>query len=432
MRLLLIILMAMLSLPFVNGQTREEIREFFEEGEYFFSRGDYQEAAYYYRKVIDKYPDNPNYNFKLGECYLNIPGNEILAIPYFEKAAEKIVAKNKYRRKDIEETNAPLHALFYLGNVYRMNNQLDDALKVYVTFVNSPYYIGNYNETIVDNEIKACERAKIIKDSPIDITEQVLDSVVKTTGSELNPVVSADGNFIVFTRRLKFYDAILFCEKQDQSWSPPMNLNPLIGSDGDLYPTCLSPDGTALYLVKKNAQNNDIYVAYRTGSAWSKAEKLNKYINTKADEQSAWISSDGQTLWFVSSRRGGYGGTDIYFSRLDKNKNWGKAHNPGKTINTALDEESPCLTGRDNILFFSSKGHDSMGGFDIFYSEIQAGNWSKPVNLGFPVNNTSDNTGYIALNEGKTGYLSKINPADRSTAEDIFRIAIRSNLPAKK
>jgi len=432
MRLLFMLLLASLSLPFLNGQTREEIREFFEEGEYFFSRGDYQEAAYYFRRVIDKYPDNPNYNFKLGECYLNIPGNETLAIPYFEKAVRKTVAKNKYRKKDIEETNAPLHALFYLGNVYRMNNQLDDALKVYGTFVNSPFYYGNYNETIVDNEIKACERAKIIKDSPIDFAEQVLDTVVNTTASELNPVVSADGTFMVFIRRLKFYDAILFIMKQDQSWSTPMNLNPLIGSDGDFYPTCLSPDGTSLYLVKGSPQNDDIYVAYRTGYSWSKAEKLNKKINTKVKETSAWISSDGQTLWFVSTRRGGYGGTDIYYSRLDKNKDWGKAQNPGKTINTALDEESPCLTGNDSILFFSSKGHDSMGGFDIFYSENAAGHWTKPVNVGFPVNNTSDNLGFIALDGGRTGYLSKINPADRSTAEDIFRIAIRSNLPPQK
>ena len=405
------------------GQISNEIAEWFNEGEYFFNRKDYQEAAYYYKRIVEQYPDHANFNFKLGECYLNMPGNETLAIPCFEKAILSTVAKNRYKRKEINETNAPLHAYFYLGNAYRIGNRLDDALKAYTTFVNSPFYEGNYNVTIVENEIMSCERAKIIRDSPIDITETKLDSVVNTDATELCAVISQDEKTLVFVRRLKFYDAIYLTTRRGNSWSTPVNLNPLVGSDGDLYPSCLSADGKALYFVKKNPTGNEIWVSFLQHSTWGTASKLGRNINSGAGESSPWVSADGTTLYFVSARKGGYGGTDIYYAK-QQNLEWGRARNLGAAINTAFDEETPCLINNDSTLFFSSKGHDNMGGYDIFTATFDGRKWSKPVNLGFPLNNTSDNTGYVAVEQGKAGYYVKTVPLS-GTAEDIFRAVIK-------
>lgn len=406
----------------------DEIRESFDDGEFFFSRGDFKEAAYYFKIVSESYPDNSHFNFMLGECYMNIPGYEALAIPCFERATSHTVAKNKFRSKDFEERNAPLHAWFYLGNVYRMSGRLNDALKAYYTFINSPFYYGNYNQNIVENEIRSCERAKIILDSPVEVEETVLDSVINTSASELYPVISSDGQYMVFVRRLQFYDAIFFTTKQGDTWSQPVNINPMVLSDGDFYPVCISEDGLELYLVKRSMETDDLYVSFRSDASWSQAEPLGRHINSKADETSACLSYDKDMLWFTSSRRGGEGGLDIYFSRKDKTGRWGRARNAGKIINTPFDEESPCLAYSDKVLFFSSKGHYSMGGFDIFYSLRTGRSWGDPVNIGFPVNSTSDNLGFVSLKNGVTGYYSKMNHAPENS-EDIFRINLISNKP---
>lgn len=428
MRILLFVIILAPALSIVNGQSNLEIRELFDDGEYFFSRGDYTEASYYFKKLLESHPDNSHFNFMQGECYMNMPGYEALAITCFEKATKHTVAKNKYRRKDFEEKNAPLHAWFYLGNVYRVANRLDDALKAYYTFINSPFYYGNYNLNIVENEIKSCERAKIILDSPVEVDEMMLDSVINTPASEIYPVVSADGQYMIFIRRLQFYDAIFCTVKQGDTWSRPVNLNPMVQSDGDFYPVCISGDGLELYLERRNQDGSDLYVSFRNEESWSKAKPLGRHINTRAMETSACLSADKNTLWFTSSRPGGEGGLDIYYSQKNKDGQWGKARNAGKVINTPFDEEKPCLTYADRVLYFCSKGHYSMGGFDIFYTTKSGKSWTDPVNIGFPVNNTADNLGFAVLQNGVTGYLSKLS-TNRLAAEDIFRITLKSNKP---
>jgi tetratricopeptide (TPR) repeat protein len=428
MRQIVVLASCFLFLASATAQTKEEIIEYFEEAEYFFNRDDFEEAAYYYKKVLEIYPDNANFNFKLGTCYLNIPGSESMAVPYLEKASERTVEKNKYKPKSFEEKNAPLHAYFYLGNAYRISNQLDKALKSYNTFINSPFYYGNYNETIVENEIKACERAKIIQDSPIDLTEEVLPDPLNSDASELHPVVSGDETTIVFIRKLKFYDAIFLCHNVKNEWSQPLNLNPLVGSDGDFYPACLSYNGNELYLVKNSSGGGDLYVSYYRDNTWTKAVKLGGHINTGANETSACLSEDGQWLYFSSDRSSGKGGLDIYAAKRIAENQWGKAKNAGKSINSVFDEDSPCLTSQGKILYFSSKGHYSMGGFDLFYARRDGKKWSSPVNAGYPVNNTADNNNMLVMQGGRIIYLSKIDAAGNANA-DLYKLQILSNLP---
>ncbi|MBN1158717.1 MAG: PD40 domain-containing protein [Bacteroidales bacterium] len=409
-------------------QTNDLVTEIFNDAQFFYARGEYEDAAYYYRQLVAYFPENENYHFKLGECYLNVPGSEVLAIPHLEKALGNIVEKRKYSTKDINEDRAPLHAYFYLGKAYRINNQLSEALESYNKFVSSPFYYGNYNLAIVENEIASCERAKIIQDHPIELTELLLDSVINTSASELHPVVTDDEQEIYFVRRLKFYDAVYTSVKHEGYWTEPVNLNPFIGSDGDFYPACISSDKSELYLVKRDASNSDIYVSHRVDSKWTRAQKLNRKINSKSDETSAWLSSDGETLYFSSSRRGGSGGKDIYYTVRKENGEWGRARNIGKIINTRFDEESPCLTNQDNTLYFSSEGHYNMGGLDIFFSHRNGNEWEEPVNAGYPLNSTKDNTGFTALMGGMSGYYSRMNLSGGS-GEDIYRVLIRTNLP---
>ncbi len=428
MRKILMLASCVCFLASAAAQSREEFIEYFDEAEYFFNRDEFEEAAYYYRKVLQQYPDNANFNFKLGSCYLNIPGSESLAVPYLEKAVTKTVEKNKYRPKAFEEKNAPLHAYFYLGNAYRFDNQLDKALTAYQTFINSPWFYGNYNENIVENEVKTCERAKIIQDSPVSLTEILLPGPVNSEASELHPVISGDQKTIVFIRKLKFYDAILLCRLEDDRWSEPLNLNPLVGSDGDFYPACLSADGKELYLVKTSSGGGDLYVSFYRNNTWTRAEKLGGGVNSGANESAAWLTEDGQMLYFSSDRGSGKGGLDIFTAKRTGENQWGKAKNAGKSINTVFDEDSPCLVNYDKTLYFSSKGHYSMGGFDLFYAPRDGKKWSAPVNVGYPVNNTGNNNNMVVTRGGSIIYLSKTGP-DGNNGPDLYKIEILSSVP---
>jgi tetratricopeptide (TPR) repeat protein len=424
MRYIITITLLVILLPVLaQVQNYELLKEYFDDAEYFFNREEYNEAAYYYKKLLEAFPDNANYNFKAGECYLNIPGEEVKAIPFLEKSIKSVVEKKKYRKRLFEENNAPLHAYYYLGNAYRINNQLDKALECYKTFIASPFYPGNYNDEIVENEIQSCERAKIIQDSPVSLTEIIFPDPVNTSAAEIHPVVSADEKTIIFIRRLKFYDAVLQCQLTDTGWSTPLNLNPLIGSDGDFYPACLSFDGNELYLVKNSPEGKDIYVSYYKDNTWTKAEKLGKSVNSKADETSASISEDGQFLYFASNRQGTKKGLDIYISKRNANNQWGKARNAGRIINTPFDEDNPCVTNKGQTLYFCSKGHFGMGGFDLFYTIHEGKKWSEPVNAGFPINTTANDNNMTVLSGGKVIYRSKINGSN-NTSEDIFKVNI--------
>ncbi|MFW5657811.1 MAG: tetratricopeptide repeat protein [Bacteroidota bacterium] len=410
------------------GQTKVSSKELFEDGEYFFWRQDYEEAVYYYLQLHERYPENANINYKIGESYLNIPGKETLAIPYFEKAVTNITSKKEYDQKDFSEKKAPLHAYFYLGNAYRINNELAKALQSYDTFVNHPDYEGNYNLTVVENEIRASERAKIIQDSPVSIQLINLGHPVNTAEENMYPVVSADEQAMVFITGLQFYDAIFYTVRNENgSWEEPVNISPLVGSDGDLYPTYLSPDGTTLLMVKKQDNNDDIFISTLKDDEWTKAVSIGDNINSRRDESYGSLSADGKTLIFTSTKRS-IGEADIFIAKKQGDGTWSKPENIGKTINTEFDEAAPYLASDGKTLFFSSQGHYNMGGYDIFYTNRDAsGKWSEPINLGYPLNNTGDNKYFYPLENGRIGYMALMRNNGYGQ-HDIYRVEILSAL----
>jgi tetratricopeptide (TPR) repeat protein len=413
---------------FISAQAQEitDPQELFDEGKYFFVRRDYKEALYFFKKLTETESTNAHFNFKVGECYLNIPGQEHLAVPYFEKAAMKTVPKRQYRAKDFNETNAPLHALFYLGNAYRYAGDLESALKAYSKFMDSPYFYGNYNLSVVETEMKSCERAKIIQDAPIDLDIIALDAPIASSFSESHPVISHDGKTMVFIRGLKFYDAVFVSSLENGNWNELVNINQEIGSDGDLYPTGLNTNGTMILFTREKDGASDIFYSEYNGTTWSMAEKLPGKINSLANETYASFGENDETIYLVSDRQSGKGGKDIWVSKKDKDGDWSRPKNLGKKINTEFDEETPVLCRKDKTLFFSSKGHYNMGGYDIFYSNFKKGDWVQPMNVGYPLSTTGDDIFYVVRPDCNSGYYSIIDKD--SGVADIFLIEVKSKL----
>ncbi|MBN2485047.1 MAG: PD40 domain-containing protein [Bacteroidales bacterium] len=396
--------------------------ELFSEGQYFYQRDDFKEALFFYKSLLDKFPDNAHFNFKVGECYLNIAGQEHLAVPYLEKAVQKVVPKKQFRERNFNEANAPLHAMYYLGNAYRAAGRLTEALEQYKGFLDSPYFFGNYNFEVVETEINSCERAVIIQDSPIKYTKTKLNDNINTELSEFSPVMSADGQTLVFVRELKFYNAVFMSKKTSNGWGGAVNITQEIISDGNFYPTGLNSSGTVMLLVKQENDNSDIYISYYKDSRWGPAEKIAGKINTLAMETFASFGAGDKTIYFTSNRTGSKGKGDIYQSAMNPDSTWGKAKNLGKTINTKLDEETPVVCNNGKTLFFSSKGHDNMGGYDIFYTHYNNKKWSVPRNLGYPINTTRDNLFYISGPGCLTAIMSMVDT--ETGISDIYEITI--------
>ena len=223
----------------------------------------------------------------------------------------------------------------------------------------------------------------------------------------------------------KFYDAIMLSKLVNGKWSAPENIIPELQSDGDMYISCLSADGTTLFLSKNDNFNSDIYSSTFDGVRWGQTIKLNKNIDTKYWESHGFITENGNQLIFASDRPGGFGGLDLYLSKK-VNGDWGPAYNLGPQINTPFNEDRPFLINNGKTLFFSSQGHRNMGGYDLFRSDLQSNNlWSEPENLGYPINTPDDNVFFMPVENGKSGYCSIYRESGGLGKEDIYKITFK-------
>lgn len=408
-----IILSALLifSSTFSFSQEYYELEEMFLDADSWFFYEDYKEALPLFQRVLNV--DSLNYNvmYKIGFCYLHIPGQKTKSIPYLEKAAENYTLN--YRNNTYAETKAPLDAVFYLGNAYLINNQIDEAIDAYTAFQNkisqNRRILNNdiYDKEYIQKQFDACKNALKFQENPVNFIASNLGSPINTRFSEFNPVVSGDGSTLVFTTSLKFYDAIFYAKKVDGKWSFPTNLMAQLGVDDKTSTLSLSYDGTELYLYRDDDFDGNIYVSFFKNGKWTKVKKLNENINTKYWEAHASLSPDGQKLYFASNREGGLGDLDIYVAERLTDTTWSVPKNLGDVINTQWNENSPFISTDGSKLFFSSEGHQNMGGYDIFYSENINGAWTQPVNIGYPINTTDHDLFFVPHENGKFAYSSE-------------------------
>lgn len=427
--LYLSLLIAFLLSISASGQKKREIKEKFYEAEMNVLYEEYNEALPGYLDLLKIFPENDNYRYRIGQCYLNTPGQKDKAIEYLEKAI--LNTDEKYKEGSFRETQAPVDAYYFLANAYRVNKQLDKALETYSIFKEllNPKV---YNSDVVDKQMESCLNAKKLQQNPLFLKYSNLGEPVNTRFSDYNPVVSGDDTKMVFTRALQFFDGVFFSEKVNGTWSNPIDLTFQLGVDEDLYPCALSWDGTTLYLYKLDNYVGNIYISHFSNGMWSSVEKLNENINDKYWESHACVTKDENTMYFTSNRKGTFGGLDIYRSVKDSLGEWGPAVNLGPNINTEYNEETPFITEDEQTLFFSSYGHFNTGGYDILYSTLlDSVEWSKPLNMGYPINTPDDDLFYAVVKDGNFAYYSQYT--DEGMGErDIFLLEIFSEEHPRK
>lgn len=420
-----VLLLIMLSAGVIaRPQDNLRLQEAFYEAEYFLMRGDYADALPYYQGIYTAMPDNANIAFRIGLCYLNIEGSKNLAIEYLQKASQQISAK--YREGSLRQTEAPYEALFFLGDAYRINYMFEKAREAYTEYRATLLPSDIENILFVDQQIATCANAPAIMAEPVKFTVESIDNMINDSNNNFFPVVSADGKSIVYMTSMKFYDAIMFSRMVRNEWTPPVNITPELQSDGDHYISCLSPKGNVMLLSKDDNINSDIWISNFNGVRWEPAKKLSKEINTKYWEAHGFLTEDGSTLIFSSDRPGGFGGLDLYISTLGPDGEWGTPVNLGPEINTPFNDDRPFLIDNGKLLFFASQGHYNMGGYDIFRSELQSnGLWSKPRNIGYPLNTPDDNIFFCPIPGGKGGYMSMTRKDEGAGKEDIYLVRFR-------
>ena len=242
--------------------------------------------------------------------------------------------------------------------------------------------------------------------------------------SDFFPVVSGDESVLLFNSAQKFYNAVFFSKKVNNKWSSPVNITPEIQSDGNQYCSSLSFYGTELYLRVEDNFDADLMVAKYENGIWTKSKSLGKNINTKFWEGNACVSKDGKTLFFSSNKPGGFGALDIYKSLRQPNGDWGIPVNLGNVINSEFNDDAPFITEDGKRLYFVSQGHQTMGGYDIFYSELDnIGKWMEPVNLGYPINTTDDELFFCPVKNGAVAYVGKYSKTGYGY-EDIVRMQL--------
>ena len=401
--------------------TQEE-RDLWDDAEYYYDEKNYLDALRAFEKLATAHPKDPYFNMMTGICYMYKSDEKEKAISYLLEA---------------EKLNNKMEDLYYyLGRAYHLNYKFDDAVKAFNLYISKKPPAEK--KKTAEHYIEYCNNAREFVENETEVQIDNMGQPVNTNDAEYVPVVSADESVLIFTyrgprstggrqnERLKpdssgiYYEDVFISFQVKGQWQPPQPIGKTINTKGHDASIALSSDGQKLFLFKSTLKDKgDIYMSTLSGTEWSEPKRLGKNINTNFWEGSVCLSPDESTLYFSSERPGGFGGRDLYVSHKDAKGEWGPAQNLGPKINTPYNDDAPFLHADGKTLYFSSEGHKSMGGYDVFYSVLSGSGATEPVSLGYPVNTTEDDLYYVISPDGDRAYFSS-NRKGGYGLEDIY------------
>ncbi|MFY0689218.1 MAG: PD40 domain-containing protein [Cyclobacteriaceae bacterium] len=345
---------------------------------------------------------NPNYSPKM---YFD----ECKALIESEKWEEAKAAANQYlaRVKDIPENKQKRHQ-----GIYRLNYASESAA---------------------------------IRAMAATMEDPILLTAINSASGDYMPQVSPTGTRLYFTSvrqggfddpdansPMDFGEDLYYSQLVDSLWSAPQLLPEPLNSIGDDFGSAFTGDGQTMVYVRCGPEveigNCDLYITQLVGTEWTNPVNMGNVVNSEGWDSQPSISSDGMKIVFTSARNGGYGGSDLYVVEKNHLGVWGVPQNLGGFVNTPFSENSPYLAPDGKTLYYASSGHPGYGGMDIFYSKFEKGKWSKPINLGAPLNSKGDDTNFSITAEG-IGYFSssRLDPDNY----DIFQIELPDELKPK-
>ncbi|HOU97712.1 MAG TPA: hypothetical protein PLP65_02595 [Bacteroidales bacterium] len=401
-----------------------------------FNDEDYRGALRIYRELYKNNSSHAMLNFRMGQCYSELRMMDS-ALIYLKNAVEL-------------DTTIKKEANLLLGQAYQFNSEIDKALEYYYKY-KSKLSPKQAERDYVNTLIQQCLTAKELMANPVQVKVENLGPSINSTYTDASPSITADGKTLIYTSRRPdnvggkfdfnaecYYDDIYISkwDDQKQDWAPSKNIGAPINTDFHDANMSISPDGNTIFIYKNIegiTQSGDIYFSTKSPTGeWSEPKPiLNKLINSSYFESSACITADGNTMFFVSEReKEGYGHGDIYMVKKEGN-NWGIPVNLGPSINTPYDEIGVYIHPDGKTLFFSSNGHKTMGGHDIFMSYFENGKWSEPINLGYPINTPREEIHFVLSTDKRTAYIST-NREGSIGDYDIFKVDMTNYFKTNK
>lgn len=369
----------------------------------------------------------------------------------YEFTAQKDKELKHYLKARKLNPNISPDILYRIAKAYHEALFFDDAIKYYKLYKKAitDAAAAQLKSSVMKEHIKTskriheCENAKVVVAHPYAHKIFHLSNIVNTEFAEYTPSVSADNKKMIFTSRRpggtsedkdkdngNFEDVWMTVKDEKGEWTAPENLGPPVNTASHDACVAMDASGKELFLYR-TTNGGDIYYSIFEKGVWTKPEAM-KEINTKSKEPSISISANGKTIFFSSDRPGGYGGLDIY--RIDKNKDgsWTEALNLGSLVNSEYDEDSPFISPDMKTLYFSSNGHNNMGGYDIFSASYDPKKrvCGRPLNLGFPINSPDDDIYFAISGDRKTAYFSS-EKKDGFGEKDIYMILVDSSYISK-
>ncbi len=380
-------------------------------GDKHYSKKNYKGAIESFQLALKINPDDAQLNFKLGLAYL-YSDTKSKAATYIDKA---------YKLNPGIDNRID----YYLGVAFQNTNDFKRATNSFEEFRKKNPKVAS----IANERIAECHMADSLSEFELNVIIENLGSVVNSLSSEYSPIISSDGNTLIFTSNRGENPAvpgeledIYVTHKSGGTWGEPKKISANINTvEYNDAAASLSPDGKTLFLYYEEG-GGDIYTSTFDGKDWSKPVPLNKNINTSQYwETCASVSPDGKKLYFASNRPDGLGELDIYVSEKDSKGQWGKAVNLGPDVNTPANDDSPYIHYDGVTLYFSSDGHPRLGNSDIFFTEFKNGKWSAPENIGYPINSWEYDGFFSISPDKKTAYYATVKEGGFGGA-DIYSI----------
>lgn len=427
----------------------------FEEGNKLMEEKLFNQAADVWKGLLDTDRENGNLSYKLGYSFLHSYNQKSKALTHLEKASMLRSARGGYGAFntsgydpfDPRERNAPVEVDYYLARAYHLDNQFDKADTYYQKFMDEA---GN-KHTLYPLALRGKEQtanARTLRSRPLDYQVSNVGPVINNDHPDFSPVLSVDGNALFYTSRrvrpdssnknvldpiagLPYENIYVSYKDRNGEWQTPelLNINP--SDAGHLASVNVAADGQTLILYRDDGGDGNLYESKLVGEVWSDPVLMGSDINTKSWETHGALSADGNTFYFVSDRPGGQGGRDIYRVVRLPDGSWSKAQNLGNMLNTKYDEDGVFIHPNGRTMYFGSVGHNSMGGFDIFMTELQDdGTWTTPQNLGYPLNTVDDDVFFITTADGRRGYFSSDQTGGHGE-KDIYFVDLPSEMESE-
>lgn len=387
----------------------------------------FEEALDIYEQLLEQQKDDKDLNYKIGVCYLNTHIDKTKSIPFLEKA-----------NRDNDYDN---NVNYLLGRAYHYANRFDDAIAKFREYINND---GGTASSISETyqQIEFCENAKELVKFPLNLEYESLGDGVNSTYPDYFPFVPVDESFIVFNSKRNdgsmlldngtFVTNIYYAGVKDGKFVDAKPLGDNINTpEFNEEVVGLSADGKTMLIYQQSVTGNgNLFISHKGESGFEKPVKLESTINSRFEEISATISHDGNMIIFTSDRKDGIGGTDLYISKKLPIGGWGPAQNMGEIINTPYNEDFPNLSPDGKTLYFSSKGHVSMGGYDIFRAEWneKTNQFENVKNIGYPLNTSQDDMNFRVSMNRRYGYIAAVRPEGKGSM-DIYRVTFKDVEP---